>query len=454
MVFNFIYGKFQYNEKVYPFVLANHVITIVQLSNEFNSDFSDVSHFDYLKGVTNNNTDIFFLDCDLVSSSLIRFSSSIRFVCKGYVLATTSEDFYDYIEFSSPALNGFYSPRQAIKLEHDDERFCARGLIFKNCEDTAQDFSCTINGEHINCTLTFRSSVTLKAEDSSIGSVNTVLSMEFVKSISVTDLSKYYLYVQDFLVFANFRSDIPMDDIILYKIENGNYEKCGTAKFFQRDCSQYSPDNFCSISYDDLPNEYFSKIFSAIAERREQGCHNPFFIPLDGKDARYFDSAKWLITAISFEGEFDRRFPDFKYKTDAKFKAAKDLLLKTINDAVSASGFSINNPINTSLKSFRRLVSHTDTTIREKFQLCMDRYRNEITPLVEKYTRIKGISEDTNFAQAYADYHNTIAHGTILPISKTEIVTYQLMRCFIYILILEYGGVPNEKIKEIITRMF
>lgn len=198
MASNFIYGKFQYNEKVYPFVLADHVITIVQLSNEFNSDFADGSHFDYLKGVTNNNTDIFFLDCDLVSSLPIRFSSSIRLVCKGYVLATTSEDFYNYIEFSSPALNGFYSPRQATQLEHDEERFCARGLIFKNSEDTSQNFSCTINGEHISCTLTFRSSVTLKAEDSNIGSINTVLSMEFLKSRSVTDLSKYYLYVQDF----------------------------------------------------------------------------------------------------------------------------------------------------------------------------------------------------------------------------------------------------------------
>lgn len=245
-----------------------------------------------------------------------------------------------------------------------------------------------------------------------------------------------------------------MDDIILYKIEDGNYNKCGTAKFFQRDCSQYSPDNFRSISYNDLPNEYFSKIFSAIAERRERGCHNPFFIPSDRKDARYFDSAKWLITAISFEGEFNRRFPDYKYKTDEKFQAAKDLLLKTVDDAVSASGFSINHPSNTAFNSFRRLVSHTDTTIREKFQFCMDRYRNEITPLIEKYIRIEGISEDTDLALAYADYRNTTAHGTVLPISKTEIVTYQLMRCFIYILILEYGEVPNEKIKEIITRMF
>jgi len=455
MASDIIHGKFQYIDKVYPFFLVDHIITIAQTPHEFNRDFTDVSHFDYLKGITHNNKYIFFLDCDVVGGPLVQISSNLQFVCKGYILSNSSADCYDRIEFSSPALNGFYSPRRAIEIERDEVRFGARGLTFKNYEDTSKDFLCTINGEQIDCTLAFRSSVTLKPEDSNIGSVNTSLSMRFSGPKSVTDLGKYYLYLHDFLVFANFRADIPIDDVTLYgKTETEKYIKLGTAKLFQHDCSQYSADNLRSISYNDLPDECLSNVFSLIAERREQDSYNPFFIPLDGKDARYFDSSKWLITAISFEGEFNRRYADFKYKTDEKFQAVKDLLLKTIDDAVSASGLSINNRANAVFKSFRSLVNHTDTTIKEKFQFCMDKYADEIAPLIEKYARIEGVDKDTDFAQAYADYRNRTAHGSIPPISKTEVITFQLMKCFIYVLILEHGGVPLEKIKEIIVRMF
>ena len=455
MANNIIYGKFQLDDKVYPFFLVDYIITITQTPYEFNSDFADVYHFNYLKGVTHNNKYIFFLDCDIVGGSLAQISSNLQLVCKGYILSNSSADCYDRIEFSSSALNGFYSPRRAIGIDHDEVRFGARGLTFKNYEDTSRNFSCIINGEHIDCTLAFRSSVTLKPEDSSIGSVNTTLSMKFSEPKSITKLAQYYLYVHDFLVFVNFRADVPIDNVALYgKVENEKYAKFGTAQFCQHDCSQYSADNRRSISYNDLPGECLPNVFSIIAERREQDCYNPFYIPLDGKDARYFDSAKWLITAISFEGEFNRRYPDFKYETDEKFKITKDLLLKTIDDAILASGVSINNKTNAAFKSFRSLVSHTDTTIREKFQFCMNRYVNEITPLIEKYVRIEGVDKDTDFAQAYADYRNSTAHGSIPPISKTEKITFQLMKCFIYVLVLEYGGVPYEQIKEILIRMF
>lgn len=455
MADNTVHGKFEYNGKVYPFFLADQIITVPQAPHEFNSDFANAYHFDYLKGVTDNNKYIFFLDCDLVGGALAQCRSRLQLVCKGYVLSNSAAGCYDRIEFASPALNGFYSPRRAIEIEHDEVRFGARGLTFKNYEDTSQNFSCTINEESINCTLAFRSSITLKPEDSNIGSVNTTLSMKFSEPKSVTDLPTYYLYLLDFLVFTNFRADVPIDDISLYgKIENEKYTKLGTAKFFQLDCSQYSADNLCSISYNDLPNRCLPKVFSVIAERRGQNCYNPFFIPSDGKDARYFDSAKWLITAISFEGEFNRRYSDFKYETDEKFKTAKDLLLRTIDDAVKESGLSINNKTNAAFKSFRSLVGHSDTTIREKFQFCLDKYKNEITPLLEKYIRMEGVDKDIDLAQAYADYRNSIAHGSILPISEAEKITFQLMRCFIYILVLECGEVPYENIKEIVKRMF
>lgn len=279
--------------------------------------------------------------------------------------------------------------------------------------------------------------------------------MKFPAQRSINELSKYYLYLLDFLVFINFRSDVPIGDIILYKeAEERKFAKSGTAKIFQQDCSQYSADNLHSITYRDLPDGSIANLFVAIAERRENGTYNPFFMPTDRKDAAYFDSAKWLIAAISFEGEFNQNYPDFKYQNDERFKQAKDLLLKCIDDAVIASGVGINNKANKPLKSFRHLVSTTDTTIKEKFDFCLSKYSSEIDPIVEKHSRTNDVPKGVDFAQAYSDYRNSTAHGTIPPITKVEIVTYQLLRCFIYILILEHGGVPLEKIKDIISRLF
>lgn len=450
-----IRGKFEYNDKVYPFFFVNRIITVPQVPFEYNKDFLDTFHFDYLKGVTDNNKYIFFLDCDVAGGAFAQIASSLQFVCKGYVLSDCPEGNYDQVEFSSPALNGFYSPHSAIQIESDEICSGARGLTFRNCEDISQNFSCEINKEHIEFTLGFRSFISLKPEDSSIVFVNTSLSMKFCTHRFVTDLAKYYLYLQDFLVFVNFKSDIPINEILLYKKnDKSKYEKCGAAKFFQHDCSQYSPDSRHSISYNDLSNECLPKLFSVIAERRFQDSYNPFFIPSDAKDARYFDSAKWLITAISFEGELSRRYPDFKYKTDEKFKAAKDLLLKTIDDAVIISGVSINHPQNAAFNSFRHLIIHADDRLEKKFQFCLNKYRDEIAPLLEKYVCLEEIDGSIDFAKAYADYRNSTAHGTILPISKVEKITFQLMRCFIYILILECGGVSNQKIKKIIMQMF
>ena len=75
-------------------------------------------------------------------------------------------------------------------------------------------------------------------------------------------------------------------------------------------------------------------------------------------------------------------------------------------------------------------------------------------PFNWKYVRIEGVDKDTDFAQAYADYRNSTAHGSIPPISKTEKITISVDEVFYLCTGLEYGGVPYEKIKEILIRMF
>ena len=130
------------------------------------------------------------------------------------------------------------------------------------------------------------------------------------------------------------------------------------------------------------------------------------------------------------------------------------MLLDCIDSAIDSSGLGKNHKSNQNLKSFRRLIEMTDTTVKEKYRSCLFKYSYEIAPIVEKHSRTNEVSTSVDLAQAYSDYRNSIAHGTILPITKVEIVTYQILRGFIYILILERASVPSQKIKEIVSKLF
>lgn len=63
MIDDIVYGKFQYNDKEYPFFLNDQIVTIVKTRYEFNNDFTNIYHFDFIKGLTQNNKEIIFLDC-------------------------------------------------------------------------------------------------------------------------------------------------------------------------------------------------------------------------------------------------------------------------------------------------------------------------------------------------------------------------------------------------------
>ncbi len=130
------------------------------------------------------------------------------------------------------------------------------------------------------------------------------------------------------------------------------------------------------------------------------------------------------------------------------------MLLSAISQAVDDSGVSINNAKNKYLKSFRHLIEHYDTTIKEKYKFCETHFAAEIESILKKYCLRTGISIDTDFAEKYAEARNHSTHGVIEPIRDIDVVTFMILRCFIYLLIMERASVPSTKMKEIIAKLF
>lgn len=449
-----IRGELEYKGKNYPFVIEKRVLMIVQSAFHHNEDFQEGEQLGTLTGVTDENKYIFLLDCHILNYAFRTLNGKIQIGLHGYILQDTAEDRFDCIEFYSPALCAFYSPRKAWKAEFNGENDM-QGVTLTPYEEVMLEIPVTISGENLQCSLGFARYFNLRLEDQYALSIQTGLILDLPTEKSSPDLGKYYLYVRDFLAFISFKRDVPFDDIVLWRREaGGKRHKCGKAVIFQVENMDFKPDAYHSITYDDLGPDSFAALFKETAEQRLLEGYNPYFLPANKSEANTVEKSRWLMTAISFEGEFDKRYRNMKAERDQLFYKTKETLLSAVDKAVQQSTHSINNPNNKYFKSFRHLIECYDTTIKEKFQFCEDHFKLEIEQVKGKYCNFTGVPATTDFAMKYAESRNRSAHGNIEPITQEDVVTFQILRCFIYLLIMERAEVPCEKRKEIIKKLF
>lgn len=454
MTESIIRGEFEYNKKSYPFVIQNRILTVVQSAFHYIEDFKDKKDLGILFGVTDTNKYIFLLDCQVLNSQFFVLNGKIQISLHGYVLQDNKDDTYDRIKFHSPALNVFYSPQKAWTPQIGENQG-QPGLTINPYRDSSQKIVVNILDETIKCTLDFECRFNLRLEDCQALSISTNFSMVFQNPKSSTDVGKYYLYIRDFLAFANFRRNIPFDQITLWQLgKDGKFYESGEVVIFQKDDISYDLKTLNTITYDDLGDNLFAKLFKDIAEQRISKNYNPYFIPPNSTEYNVVDREKWLVAAIAFEGEFNKKYKDLKSEQSSDFRDAKSLLLSAITQAVNTSGVSINNPKNKYLKSFQHLIEHYDTTIKEKYQSCETHFSLEIENIKKNYCYRLKIPNDVDFAEEYAKARNRSAHGVIEPIKNTDLVTFLLLRCFIYLLTMERASIPSEKRKKIITKLF
>lgn len=330
-------GELEYNGKNYPFVIENRILTIVQSAFHHNKDFFENEYLGTLKGVTDENKYILLLDCRILNYAFRTLNGKIQIGLHGYILQDTAEDRFDCIEFYSPALYAFYSPRKAWKAEFNDKNDM-QGLALTPYDEVMLKIPVTISGENLQCALGFARHFNLRLEDQHALTIQTGLILDLSTDKSSPDLGKYYLYVRDFLAFISFKRDIPFDNIVLWRREaDGKQHKCGKAIIFQVEDIEFKPDAYHSITYDDLGSDSFAALFKETAEQRLLGGYNPYFLPASRNEANTVEKSRWLITAVSFEGEFDKRYKNMKAERDQLFYNTKETLLSAIDKAVQHS---------------------------------------------------------------------------------------------------------------------
>lgn len=449
-----MYGVFEHQGKEYPFVLEGQILTIPQVPFQYKDDFKGKTCIEAIQGVTNNNRSVVFIGCNVLKSDSMLFAMEVKLSILGYVVLESGKTSFDRIDFYSEGINGFYSPRNAYQIENDDN-MRVTGIKPRDAEAYKRDYVCVIHGERIQLGLNVYMSFNLALEKKQLGTAESLLSMSFNEKKEPHDILKYSLYLMDFLEFVNFQKNIPLEKIrLLEKDKDGKYQRRGRAVVFQAEKDQYSPSALRSITFMDVTEECFPVLFAQIAKRRESKRFNSFFYPENRREDQVLDASKWLNNAICFEGEFDDAFPNYKAQNDLAFCKAKMELLMTIDCAVKRTGKSINNSQNDAWRSFKRLIDYADTTLQEKFEACQVAYETETKEYIQQICKTYGIPEDANLAQFYASFRNQTAHGTIQKPGKIEIVTYQILRCFIYAINMKRANIPSERIKDVLHRMF
>lgn len=448
-----IYGVFEYKGEEYQYTLENQILTVPQVSFQQMENFQENETIDVIHGATSNYQGIVFLGCKVLAG-IFPFSSEVKIRILGYIILTSNKSSFDRVDFYSEAINGFYSPRNAYDVETTEDRTRLLGIKIRDKESYVREYTCRVNGNEFQLGLNVYISVNLALEKEQLGTAKSIISMSFPEKKESYDILDYYLYIRDFLVFVNCQRNVPLDRIELFeKSETGGYKKQGRAVIFQADSSDYVPNAYKSITFHDVTSDSFPVLFSQVAEKRQKNYYYHLFYPTTPKENRTIDASKWLNTAICFEGEFNSSFPDFRAKQDPHFHKAKTLLLQAIDEEVKLSGKSINNKQNSALKSFKSLIDHSDTTIKQKFEVCQNTYEYEMSDAIRTICSDLQISKDIDLAEAYSSYRNKTAHGVICRPESIDVATYRIMRAFIYVMNLKRANVPPDRIKKIIKKL-
>lgn len=444
------YGKFKLNGKEYPFYYDDSFVTVIQTAWEYNEDFNDTTYLEKIVGVTNSDKLIVFLKCEFHGGSFKETYTNIIFSTKGFILFNETDIPFDCIEFESDAINTFYPP---VKLFDRRALMNEMSYKIKSLTETTECFSTVVNSENIKMELGIAWNFSLRPEDKNIGEKHSVWRMKFQALKQSEELSKYYLYLLDFLIFVNFRKNIIIDNFTLYKMDGSSYNKVGEGKFFSNQ-SGYDSKSKNSITFEDLNADEMGRLFSCIAVQRKESNYNDVYIPQTSKKYRLINWIDWLNTALSFEGEYSRKYKNFKYQSDPNFASAKDFLLLQIDKKINESGVSINNKKNSAWSKFNHLIKHTDTRLEEKFEYLLVHFSDEISELKAQFLKRHAISDKINLSDEYADYRNHLAHGDIVDMSEANIVNFCLMRVFIYCLILERAEISKETRKKVVEKLF
>ena len=432
--------------------MNNKIVRIYGESQQYIDDFLYTDEIDFLTGVTTTNRDICFLRCKFLTNIPNIF---VSFSIQGYAISSnsiiTACDFtYDRSVFTSDALNKFYSPQKTIDIDDIDiSNWNGEINIHISPYDTT---SLSFIYMDSKCHFGISRHIRIWDVPTSIGKVNTNFYFEYHESQSINKVIDDYLALYDFMSFVNYSTNIPFDDIHLYKRDCHNSERETAIVHFFTDKGEYDSTSNNCLTIDDIPVAKIDVIFSRIASLRSKDTRLWLYYPDNKIKSRFIDPGKWLIMAISFEGLFDSVFPGFKCITNDHFRKAKNLVLQKIDE--NDASIELSKKELYYYNKCREQVVLYEGQLEEKFNYSVELYSGVIEKILDKNKQDYCVDIKDNYGRIYADYRNYLAHGDIKYLTDKEMAVYRILQSLIYVLLLYDLDLETFEMKKIIEKVF
>ena len=189
------------------------------------------------------------------------------------------------------------------------------------------------------------------------------------------------------------------------------------------------------------------------------------YYPLSISDNNYVDNDKYVNVARAFVSEFDKLYPKFKAKTSEEYNAVKKALLKCLSNKKNNANLAIkkekdikyNKKIIKECNYFNKIISKMEGSLSEKVTYSLRKYKEIISNkkklMLNNYqiTKIK----DGVLADKFKERRNAISHGSSAnAFTDIEVIVYELVRMCIYCITLERCKMSEEKIDNIVSKIF
>lgn len=467
-------------EEDIPFCMEDEVISLIQpFSVQHMFIPEETIEYKTVKGYTTTGFSIIFLSC--------RYNKKI-FWAQGYVInkGNLTDEYYetfDSLKFSGEAIDIFFPPKRILNYEPVNGKSTQNrmhSISAKPFNEISKCYDLCINSVPHKLKLSINYVQDLKQHSRQIGEVksNIIITPETAQSIE--NISDYYLYALDFFRFVNYRNNIRFDKIELIK---DNMIVCNVSIFTRNFNNNYTRTKYNSIVFEDI-SEHLDKLFSNIAVRREKNIFDDMYLPNSDEDFKSVDYIKYLSCALSFEGEFQRCCKS-KFDTNELFNHTKTQFSNLINDVekkvldnnriLSEIKQELDNAIidykeeqlkllskkkakriESYFDNFKNTLDKVDFTLEEKFNFMIRSYNDIFNEMISHICSKYSFEEpqNSNLGKIFSDMRNKIGHGNPTKIEEEHVLTFQLARCMIYVLILDSSEIEHVRILEILKKMF
>ena len=474
MIMNFenykVDGKINFNDKECAFHFENNILTIFpnSVSEQWNSyrDLFFRNKESKLEQETYYGTALAGNSIAFINVELVKFGRSFYrgyvpayIVGKenGYIPAPKATDFVS-MQFRGKCIDQLYNPKNIIKKETISKRLVPN-FTFYNSKEILKKID--VNNDKFNFNVMWN--ISSKELNTPI-KLKSQIWIKFNEKKKVEDIINYYTSMSELMSFLYNRNIVEFDEIKLTSkiwVEKSEFDTWKNKKRKLVPVDYYLHVNHnkkkeidlldlnLSLSLDTITN-HFSDLYEILSNEKE----TLFAYPNNNYEASHVDSYQFIKIASSFEGQFDKLYPNYKSTSNEVYKALKDNVLNYISCLKKDDNTKRKNKY---IDNFYNAINNLDGSLEEQITKALKDFTKPLEKIKQRLFVTYNLKNVTNgdLAHCFSKKRNEITHLALSrKFMEKEIVAYLLVKILIHCIILKRSKFDEKDIIEIINRIY